>query len=142
MPKGTRVRRTRTTPLRDMGGYAVDGQRLVRITLALMLYGWAVAAGVFVLGRARAVWAAVPYITVTFTGLAFALALVMLHRATWAALLSLAGLAAMVAGAANGSTTPLVFGAAMWSALAAAAGRRGYHRRRRGIKAPWWDSLV
>ncbi|GAA1580816.1 hypothetical protein ACIQUV_14115 [Streptomyces globosus] len=125
-----------------MGGHAVDGQRLVRITLALMLYGWAAAAGVFVLGRAHAVWAAVPFITVTFTGLGFALALVLLHRATWTALLSLAGTAAMVAGAANGSITPLICGAAVWSALAAVAGRRGHHRRRRGIKAPWWDNLV
>ncbi|WP_284581458.1 hypothetical protein [Streptomyces sp. 2P-4] len=125
-----------------MGGYAVDGQRLVRITLALMLCGWAVAAGVFVLGRANAVWAAVPFITVVITGLGFAVALVLLHRATWTALLSLAGTAAMLAGAANGGTAPLISGAAIWSALAAAACRRGYYRRRRGIQAPWWDSLV
>ncbi|MEU0375478.1 hypothetical protein ABZ070_36295 [Streptomyces sp. NPDC006283] len=134
-------RRTRTTPLSHMGGYGVDGRRLVGLTAGLVLYGVATAAGATVLGQAAPGLDWLVFAMGFVLGFGLAVALLFLHRAAWTAVLSLPGTAAVLVGAQAGRTGLVVAGAVLWTVLTVVAGRRGFWRRRRGL-VPWWDSLV
>jgi hypothetical protein len=72
-----------------MGGYAVDPWQSVRRTLAVLVFGWAAAAGTAGASYLALRWVAVPIGVGTVLCLAFAVLLALLHRAAWIALLSL-----------------------------------------------------
>ncbi|MER6612062.1 hypothetical protein [Streptomyces xantholiticus] len=134
-------RPARTTPLSRMGGYGVDGRRLARVTAGLALYGMAAATGATVLGRAAPGMDWLVFATGFTLGVGLGIALLILHKAAWTAVLSVPGTAAVVMGAIGGRPGPVVAGAALWTVLTVVAGLRGFRRRRRGIE-PWWDRLI
>ncbi|CAL9327942.1 hypothetical protein SUDANB120_00011 [Streptomyces sp. enrichment culture] len=131
-------RRARTTPLPPMGGYGVDGRRVVRLTAGMVLYAWAVAGGAVAFGRLAPGLDWLVFATAFLFSAGLLMAMVILHRAAWTAVLSVTGLLAVPIGASDGKTGMVVSGAVLWTILVPIAGRRGYWRRRRGIE-PWWD---
>ncbi|MER7112551.1 hypothetical protein [Streptomyces sp. NPDC000229] len=81
-------KQSRTTPLRRMGGYAVDPWKSARRTAALVLFGWAAAAATTWIAHLALGWEAVPIMVGTALCVAFAVTLALLHRAFWLAVLS------------------------------------------------------
>ncbi|MFI2377333.1 hypothetical protein ACH5AO_19990 [Streptomyces sp. NPDC018964] len=126
-----------------MDGYAVDPWRSFRRTVGVVLFGWAAAA---VTARASYLalrWVWVPIAVGFLLCLAFAVFLMLLHRAGWIALLSFVpGLFVLVGAVQYAPEAALevrgvresvvIGGLVAWTLMAVLAGRRGHVRRRRG----------
>lgn len=82
------IRGHRTTPLNAMGGLFVDPWQSARRTVAVIGFGWAGAAGTTLVAYLALGLEAVPISVGVVVCLAFALALILLHRAWWLGVLS------------------------------------------------------
>ncbi|MET9154276.1 hypothetical protein ABZX82_23830 [Streptomyces griseoflavus] len=82
------MRRSTIRPLSSMGGYAVDPWQSVRRTLGVAGYGWLAALVTGYVSYLALRWVWVPIAVGVVLCLAFVVALIVLHRAAWIALLS------------------------------------------------------
>ncbi|MER6854129.1 hypothetical protein [Streptomyces pilosus] len=82
------MRRSTIRPLSSMGGYAVDPWQSVRRTLGVAACGWLAAMLTALASYLALRWTWVPISVGVVLCLAFVVALMLLHRAAWIALLS------------------------------------------------------